>query len=274
MLRDLLDTLYKEALATGKPLVLAEVASRYLQTGNGEVAARVLSTLVERDPRFRLQGGDLVAIRPLDPFVGRSLGELRFAVLDFETNGLTPHDRAIEVGVVCLDKGEVVDAFTTLLDPGTPVSPFVERLTGICRADLRGKPSFPEVWPALERLLEGRVLIAHNLPFDRRILRKEVALMGGDPLVGAHGLCTVRLSRRLFPREESHCLDAVAERLSVGFGTRHRALGDAEATAEVLLKLLRVVEEREGVATWEALGGWLAPPKRGGLSRRKKNSTP
>lgn len=259
---DVLERLREDLAASGGRARLSEVAPRLLATGNAAAAARVLGTLVERDPRFRLEG-ETVALAPEeDPFAGRALCELAFAVLDFETNGLTPGDRAIEVGVVVVEGGREVEAFETLLDPGTPVSPFVTRLTGIRKEDLVGRPSFPEVWPSLERLLRGRVLVAHNLPFDRRILRREVALLEGDPRVGASGLCTVRLSRRLHPSEESHALDAVALRHGFTFRARHRALDDARVTAGVLLRLLEEARDREGLARWEELQGWLAPGRR------------
>lgn len=279
---DLLDRLYEEALSRGQPLSIAEAAPRYLKTENALAAGQVLAALLVRDSRFLVEGDRLTAAPPRNPFRGLALSELHFAVLDFETNGMTPRDRAIEVGVICVDGDRLGESFETLLDPGTPVSPFVERLTGISSRDLVGRPSFAEVWPGLEALLAGRVLVAHNLPFDRRILRREVALLGGDPLTGIHGLCTVRLSRRLFPSEESHCLDAVAERFGLGFGARHRALGDAEVTAKVLLRLLKELEEREGIITWDGLQEWLIParPKRslrprgtGGKSTGRKGGT-
>lgn len=259
---DVLDRLFSELAATGAPLDLAEAGARYLATGNAAAAAAVLCPLLARDPRFVLEGGRIALAPAPDPFAGAALSALGFAVIDFETTGMSPQDRAIEVGVVVVEGGREVEAFGSLLDPGMPVSPFVTRLTGIRGEDLAGQPTFPDLWPTLERLLGGRVLVAHNLPFDRGILRREVALADGDRRVGSQGLCTVRLSRKLHPSEESHALDAVAERHGFTFSARHRALDDARVTAGVLLKLLDEAAQREGLVTWADLVAWLAPARR------------
>jgi len=267
MSSELLDKLYDELAASGRPLEVAECAARYLQTNNAAVAAKVLENLVSRDSRFRLSRGFVEALAPKAPFAGRLLAALEFAVLDFETNGLGPIDRAIEAGVVVFAGGKEITAFETLIDPGTPVAPFVQTLTGIRPEELRGQPTFEETWPRLEELLGGRVLVAHNLPFDRRVLRNEVARLGGDRSIGASGLCTLRLSRRLHPTEESHCLDAAASRYGLEFTARHRALGDARVTSRLLWRLLEEAADRHNVATWDDLQRFLAP----GRTRKRKD---
>jgi len=277
---DLLDRLYDHLLSSGAPASLAELAPAWLRTSNGTLALRVMEGLVARDPRFRLEEGMLSLTPAPGPPASESLGALSFAVIDFETNGLSPQDRAIEVGVIVVEAGRETASFDSLLDPETPIAPFVQQLTGIRPQDLRGQPAFPQVWPLLEPLLTGRVLVAHNLPFDRRILRHEVALLGGDRRVGHAGLCTVRLSRKLHPTEESHCLDAVAGRYGLAFSARHRALDDARVTARLLLRLLDEVAERLEEPTWEALCGWLVPKARArkapapgtGVSRRRSDA--
>lgn len=258
---DILDRLYDELAAKGAPLSVAECATRYLQTNNEAVAARVLENLISIDSRFRLSRGFVEALAPKAPFAGHLLAALEFAVLDFETNGLGPVDRAIEVGVVVFAGGQEISSFETLIDPGTPVAPFVQTLTGIRPEELRGQPTFEETWPGLEQLIEGRVLVAHNLPFDRRVLRNEVARLGGDPRVGASGLCTLRLSRRLHPTEESHCLDAAASRHGLEFTARHRALDDARVTSRLLWRLLEEAADRHNIATWDDLQRFLAPAR-------------
>ena len=109
------------------------------------------------------------------------LEELTFAVLDFETNGCPPRDRAIELGISVWRCGEEVATYERLIDPGTPVAPFVTRLTGIRQSDLQGCPEFEEILPEVVPLLEGSVLVAHNLPFDRRILLDELDRVEGTP---------------------------------------------------------------------------------------------
>lgn len=271
---DLMDRLFEHLVEAGAAAALAELAPVWLRTENAPLALRVMESLVARDPRFRLEHGKLSLAPPPEPEADRRLEALSFAVVDFETNGLSPGDRAIEIGVVVVEGGNETVSFETLLDPGTPVAPFVQRLTGIGTGDLVGQPTFPEIWPRLEPLLAGRILVAHNLPFDRRILRREVALSGGDRRVGHAGLCTVRLSRRLHPTEESHCLDAVAGRYGLTFSARHRALDDARVTGRLLLRLLEEAAERLEAPTWGTLGAWLAPKNRSRKPRGHARGTP
>ncbi len=259
---NILDRLYDELSKTGEPLPVEECAARYLRTDNAAVAARIFEGLLFKDERFRLSKGLVLALPPKRPFAGRAIDSLEFAVLDFETNGLGPVDRAIEVGVVACAGGEEIASFESLINPGTPVAPFVQVMTGIGPEQLAGKPSFSEIWPALKGLLDERVLVAHNLPFDGRILRNELEILGSGRLHGAPGLCTLKLSRRLHPSEESHCLDALAERHGLSFEARHRALGDARVTSRLLWLLLEEASDRFAVATWDDLEKFLAPAKR------------
>jgi len=259
---DLLDRLFEHLRTAGSAAPLAELAPAWLHTENTPLALRVMEALVAADPRFVLREGRLSLAPLAGPPAGLTLDALAFAVVDFETNGLAPQDRAIEIGVIVVEGGRETASFESLLDPGTPIAPFVQQLTGIRPEDLRGQPTFPQVWPRIEPLLAGRVLVAHNLPFDRRILRHEVSLLGGDRRAGHAGLCTVRLSRKLHPTEESHCLDAVAGRYGLTFEARHRALDDARVTARLLLRLLDEAAERLEAPTWEALCDWLAPKAR------------
>ena len=273
---DLLEKLYARLLGVGSPVALEAAASDLLATRSIPLASRVLERLLSDDGRFRVAGGLVSAIPPRDPFEGKKLHEIGFAVLDFETNGLAPGERAIEVGLVVWNGGREADAYETRLDPGTPLSPFVQRLTGIRPEELSGKPAFGAVWPEVARRLEGRVLVAHNLPFDRRILRREVSLLGRDLHVGRTGLCTVRLSRRLFPAEESHALDAAAGRFGLEFSARHRALDDARVTARLLQRLLDEAASRYGVATWDDLGRLLTqvPARRSPRACRRRRTAP
>ncbi len=259
---DLLDQLYEELAEAGGPLPIEECASRYLRTGNLAVAVRVLTGLLSADGRFQLSPGLVRALPPKRPFAGRAIDSLEFAVLDFETNGLGPVGRAIEVGVTACSGGKEIASFESLVNPGTPIAPFVQVMTGIGPEQLAGKPSFSEIWPALEDILRGRVLVAHNLPFDGGVLRNELAIFGAGRGHGAQGLCTLKLSRRLHPAEESHCLDALAARHGLSFHARHRALDDARVTSRLLWLMLEEAADRFAVATWDELERFLAPAKK------------
>lgn len=233
----------------GGKLPFEEAAVRFLRADRPDLARKILANLIPQDLRFHVQGDFLVlrASASLPDLI--PLRNVTFAVVDFETNGLPPGDRAIEVGVACFRDWAEVSTFETLIDPGTPLSPFVVRLTGIQPDDLYGKPCFEEIWPELWRLLEGRILVAHNLPFDRRILRYEVSRLETPRRVGEDGLCTLRLARRLLSRGEPKSLDALAERFGLEFAARHRALDDARVAGRVLFRLIDMAAERVPMET-------------------------
>ncbi len=239
----LLDKLFDMITSEGEPQRLGAAADELFQS-RSPLGVRVLESLVQKDPRFLVRDGRVFTAAKEGIGEDVPLDSLEFAVLDFETNGFAPGDRAIEVGIACFRQGEEVRTFETLLNPGTAISPFVVRLTGIQPGSLNGMPCFEEVWPQVNGLLDGRLLVAHNLPFDRRVLRNEVRVAGGDPRIGGDGLCTLKLARRLLPREESKGLDALANRFGFSFQARHRALDDARVTGKVLFRLLDMASER------------------------------
>ena len=254
---NLLDRLVHMLEQAGGELSLEAAALEILKASRPDLARKVLANLVKEDLRFHLRGG-VLALRPTAGLAEQALlHQTVFAVLDFETNGLPPGDRAIEVGVACFLGGTEIAAFETLIDPGTPISPFVIRLTGIRPQDLQGKPPFEDIWPGLASLLEERVLVAHNLPFDRRILRYEVSRLGHSRPVGIDALCTLKLARRLLPKGEPKSLDALAERFGLEFAARHRALDDARVAGRLLYKLLDMAAEQVPMETMGDLRAFL-----------------
>jgi len=155
------------------------------------------------------------------------------AFVDLETTGThAAGDRITEVGVVRVDAdpagGEPrVEEWSSLVDPGVPIPPFVQALTGITDAMVRAAPTFSSVAREVARRLDGCLFVAHNARFDFGFLKHEFGRVGVpfSPRV----LCTVRLSRRLDPDADGHGLDAVIARHGLDPGDRHRALGDARA---------------------------------------------
>jgi DNA polymerase-3 subunit epsilon len=174
--------------------------------------------------------------------VGRPVGDAGFAVVDVETTGLVPGtDRVVEVAVVRTDAhGAVVDEWSTLVDPGG--DPGASDIHGITLADLHGAATFAEVAPELARRLDGRILVAHNLPFDAAFLAAEQR----PSLLGATGgLCTLQLSRAVLGRPAGGwSLGALCTEVGVPLDDAHRALADARATAGLLEALLAEVPSR------------------------------
>ena len=185
-----------------------------------------------------------------------SLLQYPIAIVDLETTGLKPlQDRVIEVGICLLDEGRLVEEWSSLVNPGVPISPFIQQHTGISNAMVRQAPSFEEILEEVLARVDGRVLVAHNAPFDYGFLRHEFHRCGITFSAGT--LCTVRLSRALCPREKRHGLDALIQRFGLSCAARHRALDDARAVWH-LLQAFYCEFDREKIIT--AAGTLLKKP--------------
>lgn len=150
-----------------------------------------------------------------------------YIVLDLETTGGSAvHDRITEIAAVRIENGREVARWSSLVNPGTTISMFIERLTGISNQMVRQAPAFSELVPRLLELLDGAVLVAHNARFDHGFLQNEMARLGISLRVKT--LCTVRLSRLLYPQHRGHGLDAIMQRHGLSSAARHRAMGDVE----------------------------------------------
>jgi DNA polymerase-3 subunit epsilon len=176
------------------------------------------------------------------------------AIVDLETTGAHPvWDRVTEIAVLegrfTAEGGEITAEWSTLVNPGTTIPPAIQALTGITNEMVAGAPSFGELARALHERLEGRVLVAHNARFDYGFLKSEFSRAGID--FNARTLCTVKLSRRLYPEHARHNLDSLIARHGLACRARHRALGDAEA----VWQFLRVACEERGDEVFAAAAG-------------------
>ncbi|MDR6419836.1 exonuclease domain-containing protein [Paraburkholderia phenoliruptrix] len=161
-----------------------------------------------------------------EPFLAEPALAEPIVFVDLETTGgSTNEHRITEVGVVEVGPTGVT-RWSSLVDPQQPIPSFIQQLTGITNAMVRGAPTFEAIAPELFARLDGKLFVAHNASFDRGFLRGEFRRVGisFDPDV----LCTVRLSRALFPSEKRHGLDALVERHALVPSDRHRALADAD----------------------------------------------
>ena len=148
-----------------------------------------------------------------------------YVLLDLETTGGNPvSDRITEIAAIRFEHGVEVARWSTLVNPGVRVSGFIERLTGISNAMVADAPPFADVAADLLALLDGAVLVAHNVRFDHGFLLNEFARLGVN--LRSKTLCTVRLSRLLYPQFKSHGLDAIMQRHGLMTQERHRAMGD------------------------------------------------
>ena len=169
-------------------------------------------------------------------------------VLDFETTGMSPDygDRAIEVGAVKLEQGEVVDRFQRLMNPGMRVSGFIEDFTGITNAMLKKAPPCEEVMDEFAGFIGHSNLVAHNASFDRRFLDAECCRISRN--YNGEFACSMLAARRVYPDAPNHKLGTLVEYNHLpNDGTFHRALADAEMTAYLWLGMLGDISHKHRI---------------------------
>ncbi len=155
-----------------------------------------------------------------------------YAIVDIETTGgYAQHHRVTELAIYHFDGKRITDKFTTLLNPGREIPHFITGLTGITTEMVANAPAFEEMADEIFDWLKDRVFVAHNAHFDYSFLKREFELAGIQ--WQAKKLCTVRLSRKIIPGLNSYSLGRLAESLGIKIPDRHRASGDAYATAKI-----------------------------------------
>jgi len=199
------------------------------------------------------------------------LATAEFIVVDTETNGLGGDAcELVEVGIVLVGGGELHDRWSSLVRPSAPLRRSIRNLTGITQQMVDGAPSLEEVLPVLEPKLAGRPMVAHNAPFDRRVLRQAFERIGLD-WPGVPVLCTAALARALLPLQRERRLGALADALGIEVAVAHRALADAETCARVLCALYpRLCAHASTIAEALAL---IAPRRRRRSPSRRRELT-
>ncbi len=176
--------------------------------------------------------------------------------VDLETTGANPlRDRITEIGLVIVTSGQV-ESWSSLVNPGVGIPPFIQQLTGINDAMVASAPSFAELAENVLARLQGKLFIAHNARFDYGFLKSEFKRLGMH--FHARVLCTVQLSKKLYPLEHKHNLDSLTLRHGlIAEGTRHRALTDAELVRQFIL----VATREQGAETMaSAVSDLTRPP--------------
>ena len=174
------------------------------------------------------------------------LGDLAYTVFDTETTGLNPAggDEIIQIGAVRIVNGKVLkqEYFDQLVDPRRIITPASIPIHGITPDMVKGQPTIDEVLPAFHSFCEDTVLVAHNAAFDMRCLEvkeKQTGVKFDQPV-----LDTLLLSALVHENQESHRLEAIAERFGLTIIGRHTAIGDAMVTAEILVKLIPLLADK------------------------------
>jgi DNA polymerase-3 subunit epsilon len=190
-------------------------------------------------------------------------------MLDFETTGLSPAhgERITEVAALRIVDGRVSERFVSLVNCGATIPPFISALTGISQAMVDGAPAVEQVLPRLLEFIGGDALAAHNASFDEKFLHAEAGRLGLVP--GHQGLvCSLKLSRRVFPGLSSYKLGLLSGQLGIRFrSAAHRAEADAEVAADLLLHIARHLGQAYGF-------GALAPQLLVSLNKQSAAKAP
>jgi len=195
---------------------------------------------------------------------------MEFVIIDIETTGGNPSQGGItEIAALVFDGNDIIDRFHTLVNPERFIPNFITGLTGISQEMVENAPKFDEIAEDLWNLLEGRTFVAHNVNFDYAFIREAFKSIGKD--LNLPKLCTVRLSRKAFPGLGSYGLGRICEQLAIEISHRHRAFGDAEATAILFQKIYQHQSDIIFQSLKKGKGETFLPPH---ISQEKFQSLP
>nr|WP_294992153.1 exonuclease domain-containing protein [uncultured Sediminibacterium sp.] len=158
---------------------------------------------------------------------------MQFAIVDIETTGGFPEQHGMtEIAIVLHNGTEVEGRYETLINPHQPIPPYIANMTGISDKMVAAAPSFEEVAPHIFKLLKDRIFVAHNVNFDYSFVKYHLQKAGCQ--LNISKLCTIRLARKVFPGFRKYGLGHLCRELNITITNRHRAGGDAIATAQIL----------------------------------------
>jgi DNA polymerase III subunit epsilon len=262
------DRLVAELERRQRPLRVTDAARLLLASRRvpAALARRIVGDVVGADARLTWRSGDDLALVVWQP-PPVAIEDAVFCVVDVETTGMRPDaDRIVEIGAVRVEGYELGATYARLVDPGRPLPPAIEALTGIRGAELRRAPSARVALEGFLRFAGDSVIVAHNARFDVGFLDAELRRVAGGRLA-CPVLDTVAMARRLVPGRSRYSLASLAERFSTNATPCHRALPDALATAEILRVLIGCAQER-GAATVADLVALSAPVERRAAAKR------
>jgi DNA polymerase-3 subunit alpha (Gram-positive type) len=170
---------------------------------------------------------------------------MSFTIVDIETTGLSAYYHKItEIAALKYENGKIVKEFLTLINPETPISRFITRLTGIDNEMVKDKPRIDEVIPKFYSFIGNSVFVAHAATFDYKFI--DYALEKNMSInLNNHKICTCKLARRLLPELPSKRLSSICEHFNIKNNNAHRAKSDALATAEIFHNFLEMMKKRE-----------------------------
>jgi DNA polymerase-3 subunit alpha (Gram-positive type) len=203
---------------------------------------------VPRDSDFKvIYGMEAYIVDDLKEIVVNSRNQSlddTYVVFDIETTGFSPiSNRMIEIGAVKVEKGKIIDRYSSFINPDVPIPFEIEKLTGINDNMVIGAPMITEVLPEFLEFSKDAVMVAHNASFDMSFIEKNCERQGLH--IDAAVIDTVALARILLPSLNRYKLDTVAKALGVSLDNHHRAVDDAACTAEIFIKFIELLKERD-----------------------------
>lgn len=175
----------------------------------------------------------------------KSIWDVPFVVIDVETTGTNPKtNRLTDIACVTVLGGEIISEYTSLINPRQVIPEFIERMTGISNSMAREAPEAKNILPEVKKLFnnEDAVFTAHNAQFDHPFVNKSLQLEKMEP-IDSQVLCTLKLARRILDKDLKKNLGSVSDFFNIKINNRHRAYGDALATAKVLIRFLEIAEQ-------------------------------
>ncbi len=161
-----------------------------------------------------------------------------FSIIDIETTGHSyKYGKITEIAIYQHNGQKITESYSTLINPEMDIPYFITELTGIDNSMIKDAPKFYEVAKTIVEMTTGRTFVAHNASFDYKFIREEFARLGYD--YNRKTMCTVKLSRKLLPGHNSYSLGKLCSDLGIEINGRHRAAGDALATAKLFNILLK-----------------------------------
>lgn len=161
-----------------------------------------------------------------------------YAIVDIETTGGSAgNEKITEIAIITHDGKKIVDRYSTLLNPEKPIPEFIQRFTGITDYMVQNQPKFYEVAKDILELMEGKIFVAHNVNFDYSFVKYHLETAGYN--LQAPKVCTIRTSRKVFPGLKKYGLGYLTRELGIKIEGRHRAGGDALATAQIMQLILQ-----------------------------------
>ena len=267
---DVVDLIGHICSLPGAPRIVAEHMAHAMFAGRAQFVRTADGRWTLADPAPSPTAQEHPRARSTREVPDDPLHELSYVVVDTETTGGRSWlgDRITEIAAVVVRGGEIVEVYETLVNPQRSIPPFITALTNITWDMVKDAPTFERVAPDVMRVLEGNVFVAHNANFDWRFLTTELNRATGRQLYGRR-LCTVKIARKVLPHLQRRSLDYVARYYGVEIRNRHRAGGDAIATAKCLIRMMSDLSER-GCGTWSELQTLLRTP--GGRRKKRRPS--